>query len=441
MPVSKRFSELFVRSFARGSFLRNVTTLSSGSAIGNVILLLSMPVISRIYEPDAFGVFSLFLSLFSIVSVFATLNLQVALPLPKREGTAINLAAASTCFLVFFSALLALSLVLFSVSGLQVSWIEQADSFLVWLPVAVLSAGLNVILYYLLLRRQRYGRLAAVKVGQSSTMAGSQVLLGLAVGTANGLVLGHILSQAVGAVAFFIAWMKECRQYLRMISLRRMRRVTGIYRDFISRYTPGYLVSTLSVTVPPIFFASNYSIAIAGGYAFANRSIRGGLSLIVQSVTRVAYIECVELEKKKEFVRLRQFFVKLCAQLTAIGAIPFSILFFFGENIFALVFGESWREAGRLSVMLVPSLYAFLVLDHSLQILVIMKRQTTKLLWELFRFGLICAVFAFGRILSLDATLVVLMLSLSHLLAYLVAFLYIVHLLNGAQSGVEDMGT
>jgi len=419
--------------FQEGSFLRNVVTLSSGSVAGNIILLATIPVISRLYLPEAFGVFSVFLSIFTIASVFASMNLQVALPLPRRDGTAANLLMGSLVLLVFFT-LLSILIVHVAENFVDRSAVyDQIKAYGAWLPVAIAGAGANVILYYWLLRRRDYSSLAIVKVGQSGSMAAGQILIGLVTGSALGLIGGHIFSQIIGALAFVVKIFRNDRHIFRQVRASRARKVTGCYQKFSLQYTPGIFVSTLTLMLPPIILTAMFGVAVAGLYAFTTRAIRGGLSLIVQSVTRVAYIRCVDLRNAHKYEQILNFYLKLCSRLSVIGIVPFAMLFFWGEEIFSLVFGENWSQAGVMAAYLVPGLFCFMVFDQSLNIFVIMNKQYTKFIWELLRFFLMCAVFAAGYFLGLETLTLILWLSVTQALGYGIVFVLCIRIIRKAR--------
>src|SRR5438045_1150832 len=58
-------------------------SLLSGVIASNVLSLLAMPILARMYPVEAFGVFAVFWSLSSIMGMFATLRLDVAIPAIK----------------------------------------------------------------------------------------------------------------------------------------------------------------------------------------------------------------------------------------------------------------------------------------------------------------------------------------------------------------------
>ena len=86
---------LLVRSrflrLRRSRFVGNVLTLASGTAVSQLITIVAIPLISRLFDPDEFGVAALFLSIVTLLSVVATLRFEKAIVLPKSDDTAVNL--------------------------------------------------------------------------------------------------------------------------------------------------------------------------------------------------------------------------------------------------------------------------------------------------------------------------------------------------------------
>jgi O-antigen/teichoic acid export membrane protein len=80
----------------KSEFAKNVLTLMTGTTIAQAIPIAISPILTRIYTPEDFGVFALYMSLASIISVVATGRYELAIMLPKKDDDAINIVALST---------------------------------------------------------------------------------------------------------------------------------------------------------------------------------------------------------------------------------------------------------------------------------------------------------------------------------------------------------
>ena len=53
------------------SFAFDVLTLAGGTTFAQILMILSAPVLTRLYGPDDFGIWALYISITSIISVIA----------------------------------------------------------------------------------------------------------------------------------------------------------------------------------------------------------------------------------------------------------------------------------------------------------------------------------------------------------------------------------
>lgn len=58
---------------------KNISILMTGTIIAQVIPILLSPILTRLYSPSEFGMLAVFLSITSILAVFANLRLDVAI--------------------------------------------------------------------------------------------------------------------------------------------------------------------------------------------------------------------------------------------------------------------------------------------------------------------------------------------------------------------------
>ncbi|MEM8648338.1 MAG: hypothetical protein AAGF86_18645, partial [Pseudomonadota bacterium] len=79
--------------------------IASAAVIGQVVTFASLPVILRIYGPEAFGEYSLILSIGYVLMVLATLKLEAVLPTMRH----VSLAARLTSGLFVLSVLVGLA--------------------------------------------------------------------------------------------------------------------------------------------------------------------------------------------------------------------------------------------------------------------------------------------------------------------------------------------
>ena len=74
----------------KSEFTKNIVTLMTGTAIAQAIPIAISPILTRIYKPEDFGVFALFLAISSILATVVNGRYELAIMLPKKDEDAIN---------------------------------------------------------------------------------------------------------------------------------------------------------------------------------------------------------------------------------------------------------------------------------------------------------------------------------------------------------------
>src|SRR5690606_12731715 len=92
---------------------KGMITLALGSGGARLIGLAAIPLLSRLYSPEDFGLLAVFSSMVLILAPLVSLRYVLALPLPRRDGTALNLLALSMACIFLGSALVGVLLGVF----------------------------------------------------------------------------------------------------------------------------------------------------------------------------------------------------------------------------------------------------------------------------------------------------------------------------------------
>ena len=72
----------------KSKFSRDVLTLVTGTSIANVIPIIIMPVLTRLWSPNDFGVFAIYIAFVGILGAVSAGRLDMALILPKKNKDA-----------------------------------------------------------------------------------------------------------------------------------------------------------------------------------------------------------------------------------------------------------------------------------------------------------------------------------------------------------------
>lgn len=155
-----------VKLGAKGSFVRSVLTLMTGTSIAQAISILVSPLLTRMYDPSDFGILALFGSIVATIGVVATGRYELAILLPKKEDDAANLVALSMSIALVLSGMTGV-VILFCDSEIAKLLNNPLIGFwLYWIPVSVFFTGLYQTLSNWVNRKKEYRRLAISRIAQ-----------------------------------------------------------------------------------------------------------------------------------------------------------------------------------------------------------------------------------------------------------------------------------
>lgn len=351
MPISQRLSALLQGSL-RSRLLRNIVTVVSGTAGAQALTLAFMPVITRIYGPEAYGVLGTFLSVTMMLIPVAALTYPIAIVLPKRDGDARGLVRLSLMVATLLTLLVAMVLGLFGdqiTARLEIGIIQP---YLMLIPLVMFSAAALEICQQWLFRTQRFRITASVAVGHSLLFNTLRTVAGLVQSSALVLVCTTALQQALHAAMLGLTLLRAkphsdnhaAEESDNRASLRELARRHG---DFPLYRAPVMLINATSQHLPTLVLAAFFGPAVAGFFALCRQALTMPTNMIGKSVADVYYPRITRAIHDREPVAA--MLVKATAALGLVGLVPFSIVVIFGPWLFSFVFGEQWHVAGEFA--------------------------------------------------------------------------------------------
>lgn len=331
----------------RSGLLRSVLTLLAGGVLAQALPLLLGPWLTRLYSPAEYGHYTVFATVAANLAVVACARYDFALPLETDDGLAADLMAL--CLRVILVVTLATGLA----SAAAVAF--GAMSHWLWLPLAVASAGAAQWLTLWATRAQRFRSLAASRVTQYGGGAVLQAAAGVAHGgdaggNAHGLIAGPALA-AAAACAWLVApapaggWASLWR-----VPAARWRAAAARHRDFPLLNTPHAFAGALQDTLAVAMLVAFTGEVEAGFWGLALRYLKAPASLVGGAVSQALYPRLVGTDPAHARAAVRRVMGML-----ALLALPLALLLLlFGPSLFALAFGERWRDAGELARALAP---------------------------------------------------------------------------------------
>ena len=385
-PLRERLTALWHGSL-RSKLLRNIVTVVSGTAGAQAITLAFMPVITRIYGPEAYGVLGTFLSVTMMLIPVAALTYPIAIVLPKRDGDARGLVRLALVTALVLAALVALALQLFGERVAAVADISIIQPYLMLIPFVMFCGAALEICQQWLFRTQRFRITASVAVGHSLLFNSIRTVAGLLQSSALVLVCTTALQQALHAAMLGLAMLRAKphtdnhhgdaeQDNPGMLELARQ------HSDFPKFRAPVMLINAVSQHLPTLVLAAYFGPAAAGFFALCKQALTMPTNLIGKSVADVYYPRISRAIHDREPVAA--MLLKATAALGLVGLVPFTLVAVIGPWLFALVFGEQWHVAGEYARWLALAEYVIFVSRPCVVAVPALSLQGRFLLFEVF---------------------------------------------------------
>lgn len=340
-----------LRLLPRGRFVRRLAWLTGGTFFGQLLLLAAMPLLTRLYTPEDFGLFAVLGALNGIFGLVMAGRYEFAIPLATKDDEAAALVVLAGLVALFLTLV---SLLLVWILGEALAGLTSLPALvpLLWLlPPILLATGLGQPLEYWSIRRETLRLNGASRLVQFGGQAASQTVLGVAGLGALGLTLGYGLGYLSRLALFLVTLPAADRAALAATRPSQMRRLAWSLRRYPTYSTASSLVHSTAQFLPTILFAMLYGPAVAGGFDLAQRILAVPVRLLSGAASQVFLAEAAQ-RPAAEVLRL---FVRTVPSFLLLGLVGMAPLLLAGPVLFALVFGEPWREAGGFAQALVAA--------------------------------------------------------------------------------------
>lgn len=405
----------------KSKFFRSISVLAGGTAIGQALVLLASPFITRLYTPEDFGLLAVYMSTLSMIGVIASLRYELAIPLPEENKTAANIVVLSIANVFIVTSLIGFLVWVFGRQFVTLVNTPELSYFLWLIPIGVFGLGIYQILNYWAVRIQAFKYIAKTKINQAISLIFIQVCFGLAKFGAAGLLIGYCAGQIAGFTTLAnLAWKNE-KEIFKSVKRKEIISVARRYKNFPLFSTWSALANSGGLFLPPLLLASLYDSQVAGWFSLGLRTIQFPLAFIAQSFSQVYLGEASKLAKT-DYRKLIGLFIKTGKTLFIIGLIPVFISLF-SPSLFTIIFGKDWYQSGiyvqRLSFMF---LIQFTVSPLSMT-LNILERQELQALWDIFRLILVLSTFIIAKINNLSPVDSITIYGLTMAISYCLLFI------------------
>lgn len=411
----------FMGSLLGGNgFLRKLSTLASGTIIGQALIVLSSPLLTRLYAPEEFGHFAVFGGLAAIGGVIVALRYEYAIAVVQDDEDAAAMVLVTAAVSGLMTLIFVCLVWFFGSSFLELVEMSTLQPWLWLLPPATFLWGLGSAFTYWSVRRQAYKIASLNRILQFGSQAGGQLGLGFLGAGAPGLILGYVLGYVIRLGHFLATLPTEAVSQLRRQRARNLWRMARQNWRYLAFAFPAAALQSICQHAPAILLAALYGPALAGFFALSQRIMAMPVRILSEAASKVFLGELRSIEKGA----LGRHVLRTCLLFTCLGVLGVLPVLLFGPALFALVFGEPWREAGVIVQLLVPLYLSKFVEQPISMILYYFEQQHVHMISAILNVVALIGSFGTAHILFLEQRATILMFSVMSSLSFLLTLYF-----------------
>lgn len=337
---------------------KNVAKISSGTMLGHLISLITLPILTRIYGAEIFGLWALIQSLSLIISSLSDMGLSYSLMVEKEKRLLIGYKIVSTIsiFLSFSSSLIITLFYALVNIDIKISFIAF---FILIFIISFLSQQIQIC-YTWLNRYEEYDILMKNPVLKQSIYG----VLGITLGLLGFVQYGFFIANIVGSFVALMNMKRKLPKGLLTFDFTRTFKYIKENREFALYQTPTNFSNSLKNETPTLLINSFWGPEVLGYYSITIRILNIPVTLLGKAIGRVFFQ--VVTKMKRQGKEISNYVQKNLSKAMKISVIPIILFIVFGDKLTVLFLGDQWAEAGKFLIILAIQYY-FIFIQSSVQ--------------------------------------------------------------------------
>lgn len=406
-----------LNKFIGDSFLM---ILSSG--IAQVILIITTPIITRLYSPTEFGEFTIFSNIAMILIPIINARYDLLIVNTKNDRSANILSQISS----LISLLILLILIpIFAISAwLYPNFILDFIFIIIMLFLVSLT---NIFTNYLN-KERKYKVLSLINVFRAGSMALLQIIFGLLALGSLGLIIGFSLSYIAGITLGY----KTFKKHFNIVRDKEEAKALFLEnKNQLVYSTPSILLNSLSFSVVVFFIGILYTNTEVGIYGMAIRVLGIPVTIISLGLSKIFMQQANDYYI--EHGNFRNLLLKFSSILVIVSIILYVPLYLFSEELVNILLGHSWVDAITVIKIVIPLFVIRLIVSTvSLSVIVLQKQQLELILQALFLIGT-TVTFVISKMLNLTFLNFVSINTVVLILSYMIFFIALYYFAKNKQ--------
>lgn len=353
-------------------FINSIGILLSGTLVAQLLNVLFIPIITRLYGPEELGELGYYLRIVLFFAALVTLRLELGF-LNERH---VDHRSLLLKFTLKWSLILSV-LILIPLFGYYLFASDDLPSIymIILIPAGVFLHALFNIGTHWELAEERFSSISLARFTHSFITNGLKVGAGwLKLGS-----LGLIIAVIIGLATSSLIYLRKMP--LRVIaSTKKTGALLKKHRELYLYNLPHVLVDLFRDFALASLIIIFFSERDYGYFDHTFRVLKLPLTFLGAAVGQALFSRIAAMIAEKR--HLQGFVIKTVLGLTLAAIIPFAVVYFYGPELFGFVFGEEWSTAGVLGSTMTAWLFMNMIVSPLSYLPVALDEQRPYFFWN-----------------------------------------------------------
>jgi lipopolysaccharide exporter len=323
-------------------FYHNVLQIIVGTSIGQAVVFLFAPLLTRWFTPEQFSTFEQFSMLLNILVVLVTGKYEFAIPQPKKDSDARHLVILGLLLSLIMSGCIGFLSWIFSKEIAHYYQNDQLEECLWLLGPAIFGMAIFNITFFWLNRKKQYFQLSLTKAIHGGLSEPIKWWAYVFQWGTHGLIISTTVGYIVGAVYCIYLLFKENPIERHHLQATPLINVAKTYQNYPMFSIWSSILNRAAQWAHIGVFTHFYGIAAIGLMALCRRILFTPLNLIGNSFSQVFFQQISEMDVLTEikilYHRYLFKFLLLSAGITL-------LVFMLPLQTMQWIFGDPWKDS------------------------------------------------------------------------------------------------
>lgn len=352
-------------------FLKNFSILMLGTVLAQLIPIVASPFLTRLFTPEAFGLYGTYSAISVILAVFISARYDLAILTVERDDEA-NILLGGFVYIACI-----VSFIITLIGCFFIILYELDPIFIVLIVLGASLIAINSAYTNWLLRNKKFIDISLNRVLLSFSIIFFQITLFFIFDSIYSLVIGNVIA----AFVLNIFLRKRIKLNSNFNQKKFIRTVIDNNR-FPRKIMIAHVMNGMANQLPMIAVGLIFGLKLAGFFYLVQRVLATPISVFVKNIADLFKQQVSQAFNRN--LNVRKIYIKYLLGLCSFSLLPFLFFYYYCVDFFVLVFGKEWSQAGEICQLMLPMFFLKFIVSPLTTIFVILKKDFFELLWQSF---------------------------------------------------------